>query len=183
MQISNVFICCGKNVFYRFVCQNCNFIMLNQLNVTHHKANEIVSDFTSACGCNACIRNFEEYHLMLIHYVYSQFFLKFVMLNQKYDVQVRSRFMIHYKNCIDSKRKNAEKNKNYITTTTTTATTKNIGKMLLVIKTEQNQKFRDLNSDQLQKAKKANLFILKKQQLQKKKIFCCCTCRFFISKI
>ena len=117
---------CIPNEFYRFVCQNCNFITLNQLNVTYHKANEIVNDFTSACSCNACMRNYEEYQIMLIHYVYSQRFPKFVMLNQKNSAEIRSRFMIHYKSCIDSKRKNAEKNKNDNTATTTT--TSNIGK-------------------------------------------------------
>ena len=46
---------CISNELYIFACQNNNFLSLNQLDVTYHKANKIVSEFVSTKGCNALI--------------------------------------------------------------------------------------------------------------------------------
>ena len=54
---------------------------------------------------------------------------KFTILNRKYGVEIRSKFLIHYKNCINSKRKNNGLNN---ATTTTTTTTPNVGKNVVV---------------------------------------------------
>lgn len=78
---------CISNELYIFACQNNNFISLNQLDVTYHKANDILREFVSTKGCDALIYFFQEYHL--VHqFVYSVLLPKFIMLNQ-----ISSQFM------------------------------------------------------------------------------------------
>ena len=128
---------CISNELYIFACQNNNFLSLNQLDVTYHKANKIVTEFVSTKGCNA-LSFFQEYHL--VHqFVYSVLLSKFIMLNQ-----IRSQFMIHYKNWLGSKRKRTN-NKVTIPTITTTKTPNNLGKNPADYITKQSQKFMNLH--------------------------------------
>ena len=129
---------CISNELYIFACQNNNFISLNQLDVTYHKANKTVCEFVSTKGCNALICFFQEYHL--VHqFVYSVLLPKFIMLNQ-----IRSQFMIHYKNWLGSKRKRTN-NEVTIPTITTTKTPNNLGKNPADYITKQSQKFVNLD--------------------------------------
>ena len=100
---------CIKNEFYKSFCQNNNFIFLNQSKGTYHKPNEIVREFVLAKGCDDFIRYFQQYHLVY-QFIKSMIFPKFIVLNKKYSVEIRSKFMIHYKNWIDCKRKRSGTN-------------------------------------------------------------------------
>ena len=130
-----------SNELYIFACQNNNFLSLNQLDVTYHKANKIVFQFVSTKGCNALICFFfffQEYHL--VHqFVYSELLSKFIMLNQ-----IRSQFMIHYKNWLGSKRKRTN-NQVTIPTIKTTKTPHNLQKNPADYITKQSQKFVNLD--------------------------------------
>ena len=80
---------CIKNEFYKFFCQNNNFIFLNQSKGTYHKPNEIVREFVLAKGCDDFIRYFQQYHLVY-QFIKSMIFPKFIVLNKKYSVEIRS---------------------------------------------------------------------------------------------
>ena len=112
---------CIPNEFYRFICQNISFIALNQLHVTHGRANDIVREFVSVKCCSSFVGYFEEYEFAQ-QYVYSMLFPKFVMLYQKFGVEIRSNFMIYCKNWIETKRKRS--------TATANNETNNAGKKL-----------------------------------------------------
>ena len=78
---------CIPNKFYRIICQNSYFINLDQLNVTYNKANDIMNEFASVRSCSSFARYFEEYRLVY-QYVCSVLFPKFIILNQKYGVEI-----------------------------------------------------------------------------------------------
>ena len=53
---------CIPSEFYRFVCQNNNFIGLNKLYVMHGEPDDIVCKFFADSGCSMLVKYFEEYN-------------------------------------------------------------------------------------------------------------------------
>ena len=111
--INNFSICCGKSAlkmnFTNFSARIITLFFLNQSKGTYHKPNEIVREFVLAKGCDDFIRYFQQYHLVY-QFIKSMIFPKFIVLNKKYSVEIRSKFMMHYKNWIDCKRKRSGTN-------------------------------------------------------------------------
>ena len=79
-------------------------MFLNKLEITFQKANKIVIDFAAIDSDK--IRKLHQYFpefQLVYQYVYTMLFPNMV-LNIKFAVEDRSKLILHYKDCVDSKK-------------------------------------------------------------------------------
>lgn len=79
-------------------------MLFNQLKVTYNIVNQIINDFVAIKKPHEREQYFEEFKLNYQN-VYSMLFPKYLVLNKKYGVENKSKFMLYYKEWVDSKKR------------------------------------------------------------------------------
>ena len=76
---------CIRKDLYKYVCLRYNFIILNQLDITYHKANRIVKHFvkTKSSGLRL-LQIYLKDNWLTFRYVYANLFPKYYSLNKKF---------------------------------------------------------------------------------------------------
>ena len=95
---------CIKKTFYKHICENDNFIYLNDKNVLYSKTAQIVLDYLNKDASNIVrLRKCLQNHMKTIQFVYLRCFPEIYSLKDKRGINLKSEFLLMFKLWKDKK--------------------------------------------------------------------------------
>ena len=93
-----------RKTFYKYICENENFIYLNSKNIHYSKTAQIVLDYLNKDRKNIILlRRCLQKHMKVIQFVYLRCFPEIYSLIDKRGINLKSEFLLTFKAWKDKK--------------------------------------------------------------------------------